>query len=489
MYNSFLQWHTQSGSPPMPPPVIKHLGKGKFEWDMMKVALPSKRIPVGWQELTEAVLLKGIHDLHGMREAAYMALSKNEDLGVILDELLPELSQLPLPRHPAVRSPAAEQKYVIQYNPHVGLGNIVVVMVSALQLAKLTGRTFLLHWNTNVVSRHAFQLREQPNVHLISDKAYEAGLVHEKGQVRDIYFFHLTDDDRMKEELELLSCSNLRTELDKYPIVTVSSNLFFAPLLGLNPHTPQDAVADFPELLADMFSPSPKAVRRALAYANKSEWGIHRPVLGIHVRARERGEDNDDWPTADAPSAEILNYMWSCAEKAVERELGNIPEWDVYISATTEKARKAVGDTMTKNARGVKRILGLPSIDRNRRTGSGAVDAMAESLLLSRSDIFLRLVVGTQGFSTFAYLTNGLRYNSAWASSLPPLRPGTEKYMPNYLVTKDCGKGACFTASPKLRMADISWHGEEVTKRSCGDQVARMQGDAVKCGHVVDTVF
>merc|ERR1712139_421994 len=112
---------------------------------------------------------------------------------------------------------------------------------------------------------------------------------------------------------------------------------------------------------------------------------------------------------------------------------------------------------------------------------------MAEALLLSRTDVFMRLVVGTSGFSTFAYLTNALRSQGDWATTMPELRKGTERHAPNYVVTKSCEPGGCFVASPKLRMADISWHGDQVMKRSCGDLNERLGDGAwgeLKCAHV-----
>ncbi|CAK9095342.1 unnamed protein product [Durusdinium trenchii] len=120
------------------------------------------------------------------------------------------------------------------------------------------------------------------------------------------------------------------------------------------------------------------------------------------------------------------------------------------------------------------RILSLPKLERNRHTGSGAVDSMAEALLLSRADIFVRLVVGTTGFSTFAYLSNALRSQGDWAAALPPLR--REGFVRcNYVVTSKCGtEHRCFEAPVEVRMADVSWHGKFVTGRSCGDVIARL---------------
>merc|ERR1712178_240010 len=98
----------------------------------------------------------------------------------------------------------------------------------------------------------------------------------------------------------------------------------------------------------------------------------------------------------------------------------------------------------------------------NRRGGDGAIDAMSEALIISRADIFMRLVVGTSGFSTFAYLSNALRAQNDWAVSVPGLdRSGA---MPNYLVTADCGPDRCYSASSDVRMASIRWHGEKYTK-------------------------
>ncbi|CAK0834852.1 unnamed protein product [Prorocentrum cordatum] len=109
----------------------------------------------------------------------------------------------------------------------------------------------------------------------------------------------------------------------------------------------------------------------------------------------------------------------------------------------------------------------MPNLERNRRSSQGAVDAMAEALLISRAALFVRLVVGTSGFSTFAFLANALRHQTGWATSLPPLVG--EGYMPNYVVTDGCGSQAtCFRAPPKVRMADVTWHGKTVVERSCG---------------------
>jgi len=68
-----------------------------------------------------------------------------------------------------------------------------------------------------------------------------------------------------------------------------------------------------------------------------------------------------------APGEESLRLLWRCVEAAVQRELGQVSEWDVYVSATTEQARQVVGEALTKNAKGARRLLGLPNIDRNRR--------------------------------------------------------------------------------------------------------------------------
>jgi len=122
--------------------------------------------------------------------------------------------------------------------------------------------------------------------------------------------------------------------------------------------------------------------------------------------------------------------------------------------------------------RGLRNVLALPKIERNRRTGAGNTDAMAEALLFSRADVFVRLVIGTSGFSTFAYLSNALRVQTGWAEALPPLRQAG--FAPNYVVTDECGPGTCYVGSPKVHMADVSWHGPRATKRSCGDVIQRI---------------
>ncbi|CAE8628919.1 unnamed protein product, partial [Polarella glacialis] len=102
------------------------------------------------------------------------------------------------------------------------------------------------------------------------------------------------------------------------------------------------------------------------------------------------------------------------------------------------------------------------------------------SLLISRADVFVRFVVGTSGFSTFASLSNALRWQTEWAASLPPLRK--EGFMPNYVVTDVCAREhRCFKAPPEVRISEIAWHGKEVTERSCGDVVARYGGGGDKC--------
>mmetsp|Transcript_1020 Transcript_1020/g.1787 ORF Transcript_1020/g.1787 Transcript_1020/m.1787 type:complete len:810 (-) Transcript_1020:175-2604(-) len=493
MYQSFKQWWSSLPNPRMPEPRIIHRGNGIMEWELMKVALQPSRVPPGWDEMIQAVLLRNFKDWEGMRGSAHMALQKNEELSVIVDELLPELSSMATPYASAVPSPvvAEEKKYVLSYNPCVGLGNIAVAMVSAHMLAKLTGRTLLVHWNQNSVTRHAYQLKERSDVALVARGASEAGITFEK--MKSIYFFHTTDDPQMTEALEIFACSNMKESLKEFKAVTISSNLFFAPLLATNPHTPPGDVPEFPDLLADLLAPSAKAVKRALSYAEKVEWGKEVPVVGIHIRAREKGEDNDDWPTRDTPEAHLLEKLWRCAQQAVQLELGDTPQWDVYVASTTEAARTAVEKALKKNIPGVRNVLGLPKIDRNRKTGSGNTDAMAESLLFSRVDVFVRMVVGTNGFSTFAFLSNALRTQGQWAVSMPALRPGTERFAPNYVVTDSCGEGRCFSASPKVRMASIAWHGQQVMTRSCGDVMERMKEYSAGvgeegCSHFLKTI-
>merc|ERR1712232_1128104 len=97
-----------------------------------------------------------------------------------------------------------------------------------------------------------------------------------------------------------------------------------------------------------------------------------------------------------------------------------------------------------------------------RSTAQGSTDAMAEALLISRANIFVRLVIGSSGFSTFAYLSNALRSQNDWVKEAPELALERSGYAPNYLVTEDCGPGRCFRAPPEVRMASISWHGAQL---------------------------
>merc|ERR1711966_392335 len=128
-------------------------------------------------------------------------------------------------------------------------------MVSAHMLAKLLGRTLLLHWNVNVVSQHAFKLRQQPGVALLDSGATSVSEVAHK-KVKNLYLFHMMYSHDLGDMLELLGCSDLRTSLQDHPVVTISSNLYFAPMLGTNPNVPAGTVPEFPQLLHDLFTPS-----------------------------------------------------------------------------------------------------------------------------------------------------------------------------------------------------------------------------------------
>jgi len=260
-------------------------------------------------------------------------------------------------------------------------------------------------------------------------------------------------------------------------VVTVSSNMFFAPLLKVNPHTPTDAVPDFPDLLQGMLQPSERSAKKALKYARSVDWGKDAPVVAIHIRAREEGEDNDDWPTANAPDRAMLEKLRLCLEAAATKELQGAKQFDVLVAATTQAARRAVSQALTGKVSRLRRVLSFDALLK-RGADEGAEDAMAEALLISRADVFLRLVVGTSGFSTFASLSNALRQQNDWAAEEPGLhRSG---FAPNYLVTASCGPGRCFSAPPEVRMAGIGWHGPKYTHRSCGDVLkkAERQGES-----------
>jgi len=480
MFKKILTWWEQNGRPPMPDPAISYQGHGVWEWPLMKVVLAPDRVPPGWGELVQAILLRQLGEYEGMRACLWRALHINDELNVVVDELLPGLSALS--SRPNMPRPVdSHTQYVIQYNPFVGLGNLAASMVSAYLLAKVLGRTLIIHWNVNVVSRHAFQMVDQIDAIPVDTGAYVAGILH--NGVRNVYLFQKMDGPQMSENLELLGCTDLRTGLGNSHTVTVSSDLFFAPIIATNPHTSPHLVHDFPKALAGLLRPSPKAVKRALNFATKTNWGSV-PTVAVHIRAREPGEDNSDWPTKEAPDTKLVDTLRRCVLKAVERELRGIDKVDVFVASSTNKARSMVGLSLKGHAK-VQRVLKLPNLDRNRGTGAGTIDAMAEALLISRADVFVRLVIGTSGYSNFAGLSNALRVQDEWASALPALRPGTETGAPNYVVTEECAPGGCFKVPSNVQMADIAFHGPGVTKRSCGDVVARVQdvkkGESFKC--------
>merc|ERR1712083_902189 len=98
--------------------------------------------------------------------------------------------------------------------------------------------------------------------------------------------------------------------------------------------------------------------------------------------------DNDDWPTDSSPTAAMLKKLRDCTQRAVSLELKSTrgwfgrypPEWDLFIASTTEKARTAVAKVF-KGVKGLRNILQLPALVRDRRIHQGTVDAMAEALL------------------------------------------------------------------------------------------------------------
>ncbi|CAL1137775.1 unnamed protein product, partial [Cladocopium goreaui] len=174
MYSSFKQWWEQNGRKPAPPPAIEFDGKDQWDWEWMKVVMPADRVPEGWEVFTQAALLYRLHEYEGARSCLGEALRINSELGVASDELLPGFASFAPPRPALVPSRA---KYLVCYNPQVGLGNVAVVMVSAMNLAQLTGRILVIHWNTNMVSRHAWELLETPGVRLLADAASELEVV------------------------------------------------------------------------------------------------------------------------------------------------------------------------------------------------------------------------------------------------------------------------------------------------------------------------
>lgn len=486
MYTGFRKWWEETGRRPMPEPKVTYHGNGKFEWPATKVVMRSSRIPGGWSDMIQAVLLYRINAHEDARTCLRSALHKNADLTSLVNELMPHFPTPAVSNVPAV---AEQTKYIIQYNQHVGLGNLAVVMVSSHMLAKLTGRKFVLHWNVNTVVRQAFKVREHSDVAVLdeSNVADEIGIVPK--HVKTLYLFHMMASPHLGEILELFGCSDIRKELDSHRVVSVSSNMFFAPIIAQNPHAPPGIEANFPQMLKELLTPSSEAASKALGFARKVQWGNSVPVVAIHIRAREEGEDNDDWPTRDSPTKHMLDKLRKCTEKAVATELKNTgnwlwtkePVWDLFIASTTEKARKAASHAL-KGAKGLRNILTMDTSLLKRKSAQGSVDAMAEALLLSRANIFVRLVIGSSGFSTFAYLSNALRSQNDWVKGMPELeRSG---YAPNYLITEDCGLGRCFVAPPEVRMANIAWHGKQFTHRSCGDvlQKAELEGGTETIG-------
>jgi len=467
MYQSFRNWWQNSGSRPMPDPPITYHGRGKFRWELMQVVFRANRLPDGWNELLQAVLLERLSAHYEARLCVQVALGKNPNLA----ESVHELISFKIPEPIVQQSVFHQTPVLVCHNPHVGLGNLAAVMVSAHALAKLTGRKLLIHWNVNTVSQYAYKVKERPDVALLETSVAETGMVvHENA--RNFYFFHMMDSNDLADVLEVFGCGRLQEALQDYPVVTVSSNMYFAPLVGTNPNVPSGAIPGFPQLLKGLLGPSDEAVKRALDYAKLVNWGSVK-VVAIHVRAREEAEDNDDWPAADSPDQMMLANLKNCLERAVSREFADtswsqVPDWDLYVAATTEIARSAVVQEL-KGTKGLRHVLQLPDLGRNRGSQHGAVDAMAEALLMSRADVFVRMVIGTSGFSTFAYLSNALR-EQGWAPEMPALGSRV-----NYLVTSSCGAGRCFLAPPDLRAASISWHGQQYTQRSCGDVVKRYE--------------
>eukprot|EP00929_Paragymnodinium_shiwhaense_P045261 TRINITY_DN23143_c0_g1_i5.p1 TRINITY_DN23143_c0_g1~~TRINITY_DN23143_c0_g1_i5.p1 ORF type:complete len:453 (-),score=79.35 TRINITY_DN23143_c0_g1_i5:281-1585(-) len=214
MYESFKNWWESIGRPPMPEPAIQYTGRGQFEWPIMKVMLKKSRIPSGFPELIQAVLCWRLNEESAAGVFLRQGLAKNKDLEGPAGKLLPQkllravAGQAPISQKPA----STKHQYVAIYKPHVGLGNVAVVLVSAYALARLTGRSLLISWNSQVgytFAADAFKLKQQPDVALAMDDATlsETGVVYRSSY--HLHFFHMMFSSGLGDVLELLGCSDL----------------------------------------------------------------------------------------------------------------------------------------------------------------------------------------------------------------------------------------------------------------------------------------
>jgi len=470
MYSSFRQWYMSSGlSPPTVDPIriVSKQNRSTWDWNFLRVALPPSQLPAGWQSLANAGLLYRLAFYELSRLYLVDAFRENPELEQIADDFVPGLWALTASAlQPAVQSPP--DKYIVVRNAWIGIGNVLACMASAWVLAQLTGRKLLVDWNVNTVTRTAFTL--QPDVQTFEGhlESTRLNLTAVRRMSESLTFFHMSDSQDLGMAMELIGCRDLAKEWasPESTYVHVSTNLYFAAMLDVNPHY-KGKVASYASSLKEVVRPGPLVVKRARAFVKRNKVGKEF-LLGLHVRARVEGEDNDDWPRSSKPEPELAARIVRCIKGSlISSGLKDGEPFSILFASTTKKARKAMKTAISEaKIPGLKNLLMLDNMDMSRRTVTGAQDALAEALLLSRADSLVRVVIGTQGFSSFQMMINALRHQDEWTEGLQ-LRTGGD--FPNFMVTDSCLEhGECFFSDGGIFPAYIAHHGSHLD-RSCGN--------------------
>ena len=137
--------------------------------------------------------------------------------------------------------------------------------------------------------------------------------------------------------------------------------------------------------------------------------------------------------------------------------LGDDPV-DFYVAATTKNASAWVKDAVKPYAR---HVFELPDKAEARHSPQGVLDAMVDSLLLSRADLYVHHVVGGNPSSSFSQLVGALRAQE-WDAPEPPA--GRFRAL---LVSEKCSD-ACRITDLEPSAFDLSWHSMAETPLSCG---------------------
>ena len=279
---SYEEWAAAKGVP-HPEPKIRVRGEGRsfrFIWPAMQVAFADRWVPAGWRLLIDACICWR----SGRRDAAQTmlahALAANENLAQVVEDFVP----ISWPVIPAPRAERRSKPAIVVRNWGVGLGNFALVLVSVRRLAQLAGRDFVVDWSTDFSQRLAFELA--PDAWTL-EKYVESFGLHD---FRSLSYWHYGSVRQIREVMEVLLCQ------EPLPSETVhfSTQQYFLPFI--------DRKMPYAVAFRDTMKPSAAATSLARRFMKMWGWREGAQVIGVHVRALDPSEDNDDWPASGVPN-------------------------------------------------------------------------------------------------------------------------------------------------------------------------------------------